>query len=323
MSAESSEPTWTWFEGNTRYRKRRPSERKIGHRCPVSPWSVLTFVRSDGTPPFSETLQTPSGAIIDASGPGITYAPAVGIGDGSLLEAYIVDSPEDGDWIMRVAAVSVPAEGQAYVVTAPTDSPVTMTTSISEASVSPGETAGMTAVLQEGGSAITGATVVATVTKPDGSTAAVTLVDDGIAGDPTPDDGSYFGAFTDTTACGTYIMDFEATGVSSAGPFTRSDLASLEACADTDKDGFTDDIELFVGTDGLLTCGTDNWPPDLAPTTRDRVVDILDAAEFRFVWNSVDGDGRYVRRKDLNADHKIDILDVAALRFFFNKTCTP
>ncbi len=73
----------------------------------------------------------------------------VGIGDGSLLEAYIVDSPEDGDWIMRVAAVSVPAEGQAYVVTAPTDSPVTMTTSISEASVSPGETVGMTAVLHD------------------------------------------------------------------------------------------------------------------------------------------------------------------------------
>ncbi len=92
---------------------------------------------------------------------------------------------------------------------------------------------------------------------------------------------------------------------------------------DPDCDGFTSAIETFVGTGPLIQCGTDNWPPDLAPATRDQVVNIRDAAEFRFVWNSTSGDGRYVKRKDLNADGSINILDVAQLRFFWNKTCTP
>ncbi len=113
------------------------------------------------------------------------------------------------------------------------------------------------------------------------------------------------------------------TGPDGALYFSDGTTIYRWGAADTDGDGFNDFIEAFVGTNPNLACGTDNWPPDMAPPTRDRVVNITDVGEFRPVFNSVSGDGRYIQRRDLSADSRINIVDVGFLRPLFNKSCAP
>ncbi len=98
---------------------------------------------------------------------------------------------------------------------------------------------------------------------------------------------------------------------------------------DSDGDGFSDEVEAFVGTQPMVACGVtpaaDDEEPDASPPdfNDDETVNIVDAGAMRTVFNSVQGDGRYAARKDLNADGSIKIIDVGALRPFFNKSCAP
>ncbi len=75
-----------------------------------------------------------------------------------------------------------------------------------------------------------------------------------------------------------------------------------------------------MGTLPLVACGAGAWPPDF---NDDKTMNIVDVGAMRSVFNSVQGDGRYVARKDLNADTKINIIDIGALRPFFGKACPP
>ena len=97
----------------------------------------------------------------------------------------------------------------------------------------------------------------------------------------------------------------------------------LYILGDTDQDGFQDNVELYIGTDPYDACPdnpTDHaWPPDF---NNSRKVDIVDEGFFRLVFLSQKGDGKYIKRYDLNADDRINILDVGATRPYFNKTCT-
>ncbi len=92
---------------------------------------------------------------------------------------------------------------------------------------------------------------------------------------------------------------------------------------DDDGDGFSDVAETFMGTDTVLRCGTDGWPPDLAPATRDQTVNIIDIGEMRPVFNSTAPGPPYVARKDLTTDGRINIVDIGTLRPFFGTSCTP
>ena len=44
---------------------------------------------------------------------------------------------------------------------------------------------------------------------------------------------------------------------------------------------------------------------------------------MRLVFNSTEGDGCYLRRKDLNSDTHINIIDIGEIRPLFRKSCTP
>jgi hypothetical protein len=58
---------------------------------------------------------------------------------------------------------------------------------------------------------ITGLTVNATITKPDGSTITIPLKDDGFPPDEVANDGIYTGQFTDTSQVGTYYVEVSTT----------------------------------------------------------------------------------------------------------------
>ncbi len=120
-----------------------------------------------------------------------------------------------------------------------------------------------------------------------------------------------------------------------AGPNTDQTLAGqgasitgdvlMDPCdPDDDNDQFRDDIETFLGTNAVDNCpgvpgtGGDAWPPDF---NQDRVVDVVDALSLKPLFGSTLGDGKYLPRKDLDANGTINIVDVLALKPFFNESC--
>lgn len=93
-----------------------------------------------------------------------------------------------------------------------------------------------------------------------------------------------------------------------------------DSCQDSDGDGFTDAVELYIGTDPASPCGIDAWPPDINNDGFIDTQDILQMAApafFRLV-----GDPRYRPRLDLNADGITDSMDVLAMGPLFFTGCT-
>ena len=89
---------------------------------------------------------------------------------------------------------------------------------------------------------------------------------------------------------------------------------------DTDGDGFMDDVEEFLGTDPLVACGPDAWPPDFNDDTR---VNLADVFLFRAHFATIKGHPDYDQRFDLNADERINLADVFILRQYFATQCSP
>lgn len=95
---------------------------------------------------------------------------------------------------------------------------------------------------------------------------------------------------------------------------------------DSDNDGFTDRIEIYIGTDPLDACPDiigehDAWPPDF---TMDRFVNITDWWRIylqRGRW--VSEDPETLQRLDLNEDWYVDQTDInVGFIPYFGQTCT-
>lgn len=92
---------------------------------------------------------------------------------------------------------------------------------------------------------------------------------------------------------------------------------------DTDKDGFSDKVENYMGTDPSSACANNNnhaaWPPDF---DNNRTVNILDITKLTPpTFNTSQGNDNYKNRYDLNADGTINILDTTIAQSYFNKNC--
>jgi len=113
-------------------------------------------------------------------------------------------------------------------------------------------------------------------------------------------------------------------GDSSITPTTSTPTPTPTPQIDSDRDGFSDVVENYIGTDPADNCPDNSndaaWPPDF---NNNKTVNIIDVGALRNYFNSVEGDSKYNRRYDLNADKAINIIDVGALNLYFNKTCTP
>jgi hypothetical protein len=82
---------------------------------------------------------------------------------------------------------------------------------------------------------------------------------------------------------------------------------------DLDKDGFDDDVELYLGTDPFDACpddpADDAWPVDM---NKDTYINVLDMFQFVLadVLGTELGDPEFDARFDLNVDESIDVLDL-------------
>lgn len=87
---------------------------------------------------------------------------------------------------------------------------------------------------------------------------------------------------------------------------------------DTDGDGFTDAVELYIGTNSNLACGINAWPPDF---NADNVVNSYDQ-NLQVQHHYIYGANKYEARFDLNADGKINSTDQLIEAKQLGKTCT-
>ena len=94
-----------------------------------------------------------------------------------------------------------------------------------------------------------------------------------------------------------------------------------DRCDDPDADGFTDHIELYVGTDADDACpdnsGDDAWPPDINMDTWANILDVL--LYKPVIMTPVPPSPA---RFDLNADSNINILDVLLYKPIIMTQCT-
>jgi hypothetical protein len=104
---------------------------------------------------------------------------------------------------------------------------------------------------------------------------------------------------------------------------------------DLDKDGFDDDVELYLGTDPFDACpdvtgtpglcpgpscdGDDAWPFDNNIDTWSNVLDVL---QYKGYLQICVPDPNYVQRLDINADDCVDVLDVLLYKGHLQVQCT-
>jgi hypothetical protein len=113
---------------------------------------------------------------------------------------------------------------------------------------------GITGTVSDDSRAITNSQVVAAITDPSGKVRRFAIPDDGMADDPSQDDGTYGANVWGTGLAGTYQVDLTATGTDNhSQPFTLTSSTSvtLAAGVDSDNDGITNQAEAYLGTNPL------------------------------------------------------------------------
>jgi subtilisin family serine protease len=104
---------------------------------------------------------------------------------------------------------------------------------------------------------------------------------------------------------------------------------------DLDKDGFDDDVELYVGTDPFDACpdvtgtpglcpgpscdGDDAWPLD---NNIDIWCNVLDVLQYKGHLQICVPDANYIQRLDINADECVNVLDVLLYKGHLEVQCT-
>ena len=92
---------------------------------------------------------------------------------------------------------------------------------------------------------------------------------------------------------------------------------------DSDNDGFSDNLELYLGTDPNDAC-PDNltdpaWPPDF---NNNQVSNIIDVLYFGDKINKKVADDPSLSRYDFNMDGTINIIDVLYMGPYMSKRCS-
>ncbi len=266
---------------------------------PTDPSVVLTF-----------SLMRPGTVVVGPGDADVAYES--GAGFGGLVEArYTITNPAAGTWAMRVTGATVPVTGWPYSVQALVSGVISVTAGAGAGHYDVGQAFDLSADVAISDVPFAGATVHATITKPDQSTTDVAMTDAG--------GGAYTGSFSDTAACGLYQVTITAEGSDNGTAFSRQDRTIaiagapgnviLDPCnADSDADGFTDRVEIdAMGTNpGSSDSDGDGYG---------------DAAEVAILKNP----NTYcnIMRADLDNDGAVSILDLTLVAAYFTQSIPP
>jgi pimeloyl-ACP methyl ester carboxylesterase len=197
------------------------------HSIPVTNAASVTFTLAWAAGNLDLTLTTPSGGLIDPvvaeTDPNISY-----YSDGNITaEAYTVQNPEPGNWQVNVAAIDIPDEGQEYTVFTFLDTTLTLSLNMPWYEYDPGWTVPIVAHLGNGTAPVTGASVTASIERPDESIETIALYDDGLHGDGEANDGVYTNFYANTVTSGTYGITVSANGTADSVEFARQAFATV------------------------------------------------------------------------------------------------
>ena len=197
--------------------KINPGEEK-SHEISVSSTNELNIMLLWLEGDLNLTLITTNGTLIDHStnNMNITH-----YSDENLtIEGYNIKTPESGVWCVNVTAVNI-SEGEDYVIMTFLDTNITLSLSLQKYQYDPCEQINIKANLTYGSGAITNASAIAKIQRPDNTTETITLYDDGLHNDNQTDDGIYANTYINTSLWGTYDITVTATGIVDEENFER------------------------------------------------------------------------------------------------------
>jgi hypothetical protein len=179
------------------------------------------------------TLRDPAGAVftptVAISDPNADYGKLIFSTSG--LATYIFTNTLTGAWTYTLTAASGPYPIPFDLYVNP-DSPLVARASVPEWQPF-GAPAVITASLFYSTTPVSGATVQAHVTHPDGGEGSISLRDDGLPPDNTAGDGIYSGTYTDTTTGGFYYVLVEADGTYASQTYHRTAQTVFPVAADS------------------------------------------------------------------------------------------
>ena len=180
--------------------------------APLATIANFVIAKSNPLDVITYTLREPGGTQITqasaATDPNVEYLET----PNSI--AYVVQAPIAGTWQQEVLGVQIQT-GLFEALTYVGNNGIQLNVNADDPSPTFPEVTNLRAELLFEGQRVLMATVTGTVTRPDGSTAPITLLDDGMGNDGIADDGIYSGVFSSYNEDGTYTFDLQ--GDSTAG----------------------------------------------------------------------------------------------------------
>lgn len=175
----------------------------------AAPTAAIAVLSSPFEGPIAVTLRSPSGALIEPTTPGVTYADTTT--EFSRVRSFEIPAPEPGEWTVVVQPNDLPPiEGIPLVIAGFVASEIEVTAASAASRWREGETATILARATDAGAPLPGLTIVARSESEKGPFE-VALLDDGAHNDGAAGDGLYGGQWT-TGEAGTQRFDVVATG---------------------------------------------------------------------------------------------------------------
>ena len=248
----------------------------VTHQVDVDPAvseAVFSVSWNSGGSDLNLVLFQPNGRRIDDTA--AASDPAIDLVSGDTYRYYVVRNPAAGRWRLAVTGITTSAvsrridssgaevAGEAFILSVQAQTNLTLELNAGETHYAAGDPIHLLLSLA-GARPLTGADVVADVTRPDGTTEQLRLLDDGNHGDNVADDGVYGAHYYHTDRPGTYRFDVTADGQANNRPFKRvAELAVVvSAATDADRDGMPDEWEYWGGLDPLRNDAAEDLDQD-------------------------------------------------------------
>ncbi len=165
------------------------------------------------------TLTDPDGHVIATGDPGTTLLTTTfGIGWTTI---YHFEDIQPGTWSYKIQGDGL-TQTVGYRMFLVPSTPVSLTATLPEWKENGSLVPFTATVWANGTTSLAGATVTATVIRPDGSEETVVLLDDGNHGDGVANDGTYGITYTNTALGGSYAVAFTAAGTYNSETYTRN-----------------------------------------------------------------------------------------------------